>query len=263
MVLYDQIGRNYTQTRKSDPRIAAKLLEILSLSQATTIADIGAGTGSYANIIADRGYRVLAIEPSEMMRNQAINHRSIEWIDGVAEQISLPDRSADAAIVMLAFHHFQDYRQALKEIHRIIGDGAIILFTYDPELISSFWLVNYFPSFMIDVQSTFLPVPKLISEIESISNSTVNISPFPLPNDLSDSFAAVGWAKPELYLDSNIRNGISSFAKMTATELDRGLTSLRDDLKTKAWDRQYGHLRQQQEYDAGYRFIYTIANEKI
>jgi hypothetical protein len=40
-------------------------------------------------------------------------------------------------------------------------------------------------------------------------------------------------------------------------ELDRGLTSLRDDLETKAWDRKYGHLRQQLEYDAGYRFIYT------
>ncbi len=257
MVLYDQIGKNYTQTRRSDPRIAAKLLEILSFSQATTIADIGAGTGSYANVLAEQGYRVLAIEPSEMMRNQAINHQQIQWIDAVAEQIPLPDRSADAAIVMLAFHHFQDYGRALSEIHRIIGDGAIILFTYDPKLISSFWLTDYFPSFMVDVQSTFLPVSRLIAEIESVSNLTVNVDPFPLPHDLSDSFAAVGWARPELYLDSNIHNGISSFAKMTTIELDRGLTSLREDLKTKAWDRKYGHLRQQQEYDAGYRFIYT------
>jgi ubiquinone/menaquinone biosynthesis C-methylase UbiE len=257
MVLYDQIGKNYTRTRRSDPRIAAKLLEILSLSQVTTIADIGAGTGSYAAVLATQGYRVLAIEPSEMMRNQAINHPQIQWIDGVVEQIPLPDRSADAAIVMLAFHHFQNYIQALSEIHRIIGDGTIVIFTYDPALISSFWLTHYFPSFMVDVQSTFLPVSKLIAEIKSISCLTVNVIPFPLPNDLSDSFAAVGWARPELYLDSNIRNGISSFAKMTATELDRGLTSLREDLKTKTWDRKYGHLRQQQEYDLGYRFIYT------
>jgi ubiquinone/menaquinone biosynthesis C-methylase UbiE len=257
MVLYDRIGKNYTQTRRSDPRIAAKLLEILSFSQVATIADIGAGTGSYATLVAEQGYQVLAIEPSEMMRNQAIHHQQIQWIDAVAEQIPLPDRSADTAIVMLAFHHFQDYKRALSEIHRIIDDGAIIIFTYDPELISSFWLTDYFPSFMADVQSTFLPVSRLIAEIESVSNLNVNVEPFPLPHDLSDSFAAVGWARPELYLDSNIRNGISSFAKMTATELDRGLTSLDDDLKTKAWDLKYGHLRQQQEYDAGYRFVYT------
>jgi ubiquinone/menaquinone biosynthesis C-methylase UbiE len=138
MALYDTIGKNYTQTRRSDPRIATKLLEILSFSQATTIADIGAGTGSYAAALAANSYRVLAIEPSATMRNQAINHHAIQWIDAFAEQIPLPDRSADAAIVMLAFHHFQDYRQALREIHRVIGGGKIILFTYDPAVISSF-----------------------------------------------------------------------------------------------------------------------------
>jgi hypothetical protein len=110
---------------------------------------------------------------------------------------------------------------------------------------------------MTDVQSTFLPIPTLISEIESISNLTVNVLPFSLPKDLSDSFAAVGWARPELYFDLNIRNGISSFAKMTEIELDRGLTSLQKDLATNAWDRKYGYLRQQVEYDAGYRFVYT------
>jgi ubiquinone/menaquinone biosynthesis C-methylase UbiE len=257
MALYDTIGKNYTQTRRSDPRIAAKLLEILSFSQVNVIADIGAGTGSYAAVLAEQGYRVLAIEPSATMRSQSINYHAIQWIDAFAEQIPLPDRSVNAAIVMLAFHHFQDNRTALREINRITVDGKIILFTYDPAAISSFWLTHYFPSFMTDVKSTFLPIPQLISEIESISNLKVNVLPFPLPNDLSDSFAAVGWARPELYLDENIRNGISSFAKMTDNQLDRGLASLREELETKAWDRKYGHLRQRPEYDAGYRFVYT------
>jgi ubiquinone/menaquinone biosynthesis C-methylase UbiE len=262
MALYDTIGKNYAQTRRSDPRIAAKLIELLSFSQATTVVDIGAGTGSYANVLAANGYQVLAIEPSAMMRSQATHHQAIKWIEAFAEQIPLPDRSADAAIIMLAFHHFSDYQQALREIYRVIGAGKIILFTYDPAVISSFWLTDYFPSFMADVHSTFLPIPTLISEIESISTLTVNVLPFSLPNDLSDSFAAVGWARPELYFDLNIRNGISSFAKMTEIELDRGLTSLQEDLETNAWDRKYGHLRQQAEYDAGYRFIYTI-NQKL
>lgn len=261
MALYDTIGKNYTQTRKSDPRIAAKLIEIFSFSQVTTIADIGSGTGSYATVLAANGYKVLAIEPSAMMRSQALNHPAIQWIDAFAEQIPLPDRSADVAIVMLAFHHFQDYQQALTEIHRVVGGGNIIMFTYDPTIISSFWLTEYFPSFMADVESTFLPIPRLISDIESIFNLAVNVLPFPLPNDLSDSFAAVGWARPELYLDANIRNGISSFAKMTDIEIDRGLASLQDDLATKAWDRKYGHLRQQSEYDAGYRFVYTTEQQ--
>jgi ubiquinone/menaquinone biosynthesis C-methylase UbiE len=257
MTLYDTIGKTYAQTRRSDPRIAAKLLEILESSKSSVIADIVAGTGSYSFFLAEHGYHVLAVEPSETMRSQAIFHPTIQWIDAFADSLPLLDQSADAAIIMLAFHHFQDYRKALCEIHRVIGDGQIVLFTYDPEVISSFWLTQYFPSFVTDVQSTFLPIPKLVSEIESITSVAVKTLPFSLPNDLSDSFAAVGWARPELYLNSSIRNGISSFARISDNELDQGLTNLREDLETGVWDQKYGHLRQQEQYDVGYRFVYT------
>lgn len=259
MTLYDTIGRDYSQTRRSDPRIAATLLEILESSQASTIVDIGAGTGSYALVLAEHGYRVLAVEPSATMRGQAIAHPAIQGVDAHAESLPLPDQSADAAIIILAFHHFQDYEQALQEVRRVTGGGQIVLFTYDPDVISSFWLTRYFPSFVTDVQSTFMPVPKLMSEIQTFMGAVVKALPFPLPHDLSDSFAAVGWSRPELYLDSSIRNGISSFAKIDTVEVEQGLSRLQKDLETGAWDREYGHLRQQKQYDVGYRFIYTTA----
>lgn len=259
MALYDVIGKTYARTRKSDPRITEKLLEILASSPASTIADIGAGTGSYANVLAECEYRVFAIEPSETMRSQAIAHPAITWIDGHAENLPLTDQSVDAAIIMLAFHHFSDYRQALSEIHRVVGNGQMIFFTYDPEMISRFWLVEYFPSLIRDIESTFLPISKLVEEIQMITDSVVNVIPFPLPKDLSDSFAAVGWARPELYLDSDIRNGISSFSKLDDNELNSGLSHLDEDLGKGKWDRKYGHLRQQSQYAAGYCFVHRPA----
>lgn len=259
MAFYDIIGKTYAQTRKTDPRIARKLLEILSSSPVFTVADIGAGTGSYAFILAAHGYEVLAIEPSATMRNQAVSHPKIKWIEGYVESLPLSNQAVDAATVVLAVHHFPDYRQALNEIHRIVGDGQIVFFTYNPEMIHSFWLTEYFPEFVKDVESTFLPISKLIEEIKSIKNSAVNITPFPLPNDLSDSFAAVGWARPELYLDSGIRSGISSFSKINDEALSSGLTRLRGDLATGRWEQKYGHLRQQSHYDAGYCFVHRPA----
>jgi SAM-dependent methyltransferase len=259
MALYDVIGKTYASTRRSDSRIAEKLLEILASSQASTIADIGAGTGSYALALAERGYRVFAVEPSTTMRNQAIAHPAIEWMNGYADNLPLPNQAVDAAIIMLAFHHFQNYRQALWEVHRVVGSGQIVLFTYDPAMISSFWLTKYFPSFIKDVESTFLPIPQLMDEIQTVVGHVVNVIPFSLPHDLSDSFAAVGWGRPELYFDSSIRNGISSFAKIDTDELDNGLSQLREDLENGVWDREYGHLRQQKQYDAGYRFIHSPA----
>jgi SAM-dependent methyltransferase len=261
MTLYNQIGKTYAHTRRSDARIAQTLLEILasSSSATTTIADIGAGTGSYALVLAEHGYQVIAIEPSEIMRNQAITHPSIQWIAGMAENLPLPHRSIDAVIIMLAFHHFQDVQRALQEIHRVVGNGKIVLFTYDPTMISSFWLTKYFPSFITDVETTFLPIPQLSDRIQTVTGQAVEVMPFPLPPDLTDSFAAVGWARPELYLDHQIRAGISSFAKMNRDELNQGLLRLQEDLTTGAWDQEYGHLRQQQQYDAGYRFIHSSA----
>ena len=259
MTLYDVIGKTYTQTRRADPRIAEKVLEILSSSQVSIVADIGAGTGSYARVLAEHGYRVLAIEPSVTMRNQAIAHPAIEWVDGYAENLPLPDQAVDAAIIMLAFHHFPDYRQALNEIHRVVDNGQIVFFTYDPAVISSFWLTEYFPSFIRDVESTFLPISKLIEEVQTIAENVINVIPFLVPNDLSDSFAAVGWARPELYLDHGIRSGISSFSKIDDCELESGLSRLGEDLERGRWDRKYGHLRQQSQYDAGYRFVHRQA----
>jgi SAM-dependent methyltransferase len=259
MALYDAIGKNYAQTRRSDPRIAEKLLEILASSPASTIADIGAGTGSYALALAECGYHVSAIEPSVIMRNQAIAHLSIEWLDGSAENLPLPDRAVDAAIIMLAFHHFPDHLQALYETHRVVGNGQIVLFTYDPEMISGFWLTEYFPSFIKDVESTFLPIPQLLDAIQTVTGNRADVIPFPLPHDLSDSFAAVGWARPELYLDSDIRNGISSFAKIDSGEMEHGLSYLREDLANGVWDQKYGHFRQQQQHDVGYRFVHSPA----
>jgi SAM-dependent methyltransferase len=258
MALYDSIGKNYAQSRRSDPRIFAALLEILQSSPISTVVDVGAGTGSYALSLAEYGYRVLAVEPSAMMRSQAIAHPRIEWVEGVAERLPLPSNAADAAIVMLAFHHFQDSRQALREMHRVVGKGAIVLFTYDPMMISQFWLTEYFPAFVKDVESTFLPLPQLTREIQFITGNRVTVTPFPLPYDLSDSFAAVGWGRPELYLDAKIRNGISSFTNIDEDEVNRGVVRLQQDLETGRWEQKYGFLRQIESYDVGYRFIYSM-----
>lgn len=257
MALDDAIGKTYAQTRKSDPRIFAKLLEILKPYQAFVVIDVGAGTGSYTLVLAEHGYQILAVEPSGRMRDQAIVHPAIQWIDACAENLPLPDQSADAAIIMLAFHHFQNHQQALHEVRRVTGNGLLVLFTYDPEAISHFWLTQYFPALIADVQSTFLPMPTLISEIETITHTTVTVLPFLLPHDLLDAFAAVGWSRPELYLDSKVRAGISSFTKISKTELHQGLVSLSQDLEAGVWDQKYGHLRHQEQYDIGYRFVYT------
>lgn len=74
MVLYNSIGQGYNDTPKSDPRIVETLINLLDLPPGKTLADVGAGTGNYSNAIADKGYEIIAIEPSTVMQSQAVFH---------------------------------------------------------------------------------------------------------------------------------------------------------------------------------------------
>jgi 16S rRNA A1518/A1519 N6-dimethyltransferase RsmA/KsgA/DIM1 with predicted DNA glycosylase/AP lyase activity len=69
---YDVIGESYNKNRTADARILKTIIDLLNLPPGKLIADIGAGTGNYTNALAGSGYRLLAIEPSQIMRKQAV-----------------------------------------------------------------------------------------------------------------------------------------------------------------------------------------------
>lgn len=67
---YRVLGDGYAHVRRPDPRIARRLHT--ALGDATTVVNVGAGTGSYE--LTD--LRVLAIEPSAtMLRNDHRDQR--------------------------------------------------------------------------------------------------------------------------------------------------------------------------------------------
>jgi SAM-dependent methyltransferase len=91
MTIYNHIGKTYNTTRHADTRIAQRIVQELDINTPATILDIGAGTGNYSYELANMGYRVIAMEPSEVMRTQGKQHRNIIWKEGVAESIPLED----------------------------------------------------------------------------------------------------------------------------------------------------------------------------
>jgi ubiquinone/menaquinone biosynthesis C-methylase UbiE len=257
MTLYNSIGEDYNATRQADERSVAKLISLLDLPPGSTIADLGAGTGNYSNAIAQQGYQVIAIEPSEVMQSQQQSHPDVSWITASAEQIPLADNAVDGAVVMLALHHFNNLNVGLREISRITKSGKIVIFAFEQAKIADFWLTDYFPYFIQDTLATFPSIQKIAYLIYQITHRETAIVPFLLPSNLSDLFAASGWCKPEIYLDAQVRRGISSFAKMPSNELEMGLKRLKADLNSGFWLEKYGDLLNQQEYDAGYRIIVT------
>ena len=257
MTLYNSIGQNYNRTRQADSRIVARLIGLLNLPRGSTIADVGAGTGNYSNAIASQGYRVVAIEPSEVMQNQRQAHPYLNWLTAAAEQIPLPDNAVDGAVVMLALHHFKNIEQGISEINRIVATGRIVIFAFEQSKIPDFWLADYFPNFISDTLNTFPSADKIARIFSRITQKEVEIIPFLLPPDLKDLFAAAGWCKPEIYLNPEVRNGISTFSKMSEKNLEAGISKLTTELDNGVWQQKYGYLLQQDRFDAGYLILAT------
>ncbi len=256
MASYDQIGSGYSRTRRADARIVERITALLSLPIGSRVVDVGAGTGNYSNAIAEKGYQVAAVEPSAMMRSQAQAHSSVVWRAGFAEALPLDDAAVDGAICILAFHHFSDQQQALRETRRVTGGGPIVLLTWEPRVFRNFWLFDYFPDIREDDDEMFPPIESVAGMIEEQTGLRAAIEPFPLPRDLVDLFAAGGWARPELYLDPRVRAGISAFAVADQSRITIGVDRLKADLASGDWIKRYGHLATRKTFDAGYRFIF-------
>src|SRR5216683_4886532 len=93
--LYDTIGATYTVTRRTEPRIAARIWA--ALGDARTVVNVGAGTGSYEP--SDRN--VIAVEPSAVMRAQR-PAGAARCVAAAAESLPFEDQSFDAAMAFAA-----------------------------------------------------------------------------------------------------------------------------------------------------------------
>ena len=239
----------------ADPRITKRLIDLLDLPMGSCILDVGAGTGNYSRAIAEAGYNVSAIEPSRVMREQGKKHSRLSWHDGCAEILPFSDGKFDGLIMTLCMHHFSDWKQALLEARRVVGLGPIVIFTFDTENDSKYWLFDYFPSFRTKDKTWFPKLVELRAFVENVSGQSFEAYRFPLPHDLLDHFGAAGWSRPEIYLDENYRGGISSFSSVDEQGVISGLKKLTQDLKSGDWDLNYGHLREAKSLDVGYTFL--------
>lgn len=235
---YDTIGINYEQLRKPDHRIASQIN--LALGAAATVLNVGAGTGSYEP--ADR--QVTAVEPSiEMIRKRHAN--AAPAVQASADRLPFDDQSFDAAMAILTIHHWPDKAAGLQEMRRVTS-GPIVLLTFDPSCRP--WLTEYLPELAVLDERQ---MPAMSQYADWLG--PVTTVPVPVPHDCKDGFLYAYWRRPEAYLDERIRSGSSSFWSLPG--LQTGIAELTQDLESGAWDRRFGHLRSENEYDAGYRLV--------
>lgn len=102
--------------------------ELLALDGAR-VADIGCGDGAATRLMTRLGARVTGVEPSEgqLARARAAEPAGDEdYLQGVAEDLPLPDASLDVAVFFNSLHHVPvaHQTQALAEAARALKPGG-------------------------------------------------------------------------------------------------------------------------------------------
>lgn len=127
--LAGKFGRHYVPGR-SWKGLAEMLLALMPPLE---IADLGAGEGTFSQLLARRAKHVIAVDNSQKMveygADLARKHgvQNLEYRQGDLEAVPIADASVDLAFFSQALHHAQHPDRAVAEAYRILKPGGRIV----------------------------------------------------------------------------------------------------------------------------------------
>jgi DNA-binding transcriptional MerR regulator len=241
--LYDAIGGAYPATRRTEPRIAARIWD--ALGDARTVLNVGAGTGSYE----PSGRDVTAVEPSAVMRAQR-PAGAAPCVAAAAERLPFGDQTFDVAMAVSTVHHWQDPIAGLREMRRVARRVVVLTFDAEDALRHHrFWLTrDYLPEFA----GLFTSWPSLAGLAGAIG---ARAEPVPVPWDCADGLFEAYWRRPEAYLAEHVRRAMSTWTRVGPAAEQRAVDGLRDDLACGRWAERNRDLVDLDAADFGLRLL--------
>ena len=127
--LAGRFGKDYVPGR-SWKALAEALIKVLNYQ---VVADLGAGEGTLAQLLAQRAEKVIAVDLSPKMvefgQNLAIQNglTNLEYRIGDIENPPIDDASLDLAILSQALHHAEHPQRAMDAAFRILKPGGRLI----------------------------------------------------------------------------------------------------------------------------------------
>jgi SAM-dependent methyltransferase len=169
------------------------------------VLDLGAGTGKLTAGVLALGHRVTAVEPDPaMLAELRARVPAATALSGGAEDIPLPDASADAVVVGQAFHWF-DQDRALPELARVLRPGGVLgaLWNSDDDRVA--WIAAFGEVSRSRVSFVNWPPTKGVEPHPAFSPVESHDFPHRMPRTVDSLVATVATHSKILVLDDGER----------------------------------------------------------
>ena len=225
---YSRQASSYDETRAANPRVVEALIQGLEDAPGRRLADIGGGTGNYAQALAGAGWEPLVVDRTSEMLAGAVA-KGLNALRADAAALPLGDGSFDAAILVSMIHHVDDQKVALAEARRIlVPGGALVVKLYTHEDLEDAWVLDYFPSSREWLLASHHPLAFYLDELPGAEMLDLR------DDDLSDASLVALTRRPDLLLEERWRAQTSYFDRLErdhAEELRAGLELLARDVE--------------------------------
>lgn len=129
---YSTVAQTYDRARPRYPQaLLQQVLELAKLSPQARILELGCGPGIATKAFAERGFRMVALEPSReawaIAQHHCRTYPDVEVINSTFEEYAIAPHSFDAVLAASSFHWIAPEIRCQKAAAALKSSGKLIL----------------------------------------------------------------------------------------------------------------------------------------
>jgi len=240
---FNKASSNYDDHAFLQKEVATRLdkkLDIIS-SNSAVILDLGAGTGLLSQQLSKR-FTESTIIALDFAQNSLKNNSANQKICADAGHLPLANNSVDMVVSSLMMQWCPDLKQLFSEIHRVLKDDGLILFsTFGPDTL------------------------KELKKSWSVVDNDTHVNTFTDMHDIGDQLLGAGFESPVMEMEhltltyQTVTDLLRDLKAIGAHSVDARSKALMGKDKFKLMVEMYESYRQDGKLPATYEVIYGHA----
>ncbi len=138
---FERVSGDWDEMRSSyyNEGVIDALAQRAEVGRASTVVDVGTGTGFVAAGLASRAAIVIGVDSSPAMLGVAAGNltalgiTNTTLVEGSVAALPFADDSVDAAVANMVLHHAPDPTAMLTEMARVVRPGGVVAITDEVE----------------------------------------------------------------------------------------------------------------------------------